>query len=157
MRMIRLIRIVKLYKVYVSQRAEREARRAAIQREMEKELLREGRRNRPGRQVQMDVDEDELLGQSRVGKKLSDQTTRKVIMLVLALLFVLPYLEAPTVDSPFWQPYAMNLVQRSFMNLYEAEQQQTKEKDAAAKEANTELRANYENQALRCRGARDIP
>ena len=67
-RLVRLIRILKLYK-QMAQRAQ------------EKE---------DGLQLQVEEDEEEEGEQSRVGQKLSDLTTRRVIVGVLAMLFTLP-------------------------------------------------------------------
>ena len=83
-RLVRLIRILKLYK-QMAQRAQ------------EKE---------DGLQLQVEEDEEEEGEQSRVGQKLSDLTTRRVIVGVLAMLFILPlfdlhggyYDAAPTPD-----------------------------------------------------------
>lgn len=98
-RIIRLIRIVKLYKAAVEARARRERR---------KQLLANMELNKSGYKKDISPgddpwEEDELKEedplqenegqQSRVGKKLTEMTTRRVIVLVLSMLFVLPQLQ----------------------------------------------------------------
>lgn len=64
-----------------------------------------------------DGDGDNAGRESRVGKKLSDMTTRRVIILVLAMLFVLPNLEATSLDPlPFSGYYGADRVQDTFMD-----------------------------------------
>ena len=81
-RLVRLIRILKLYKQYIAR----------------KEELRKGN------QV---IEEDEEENQSRVGQKLSDLTTRRVIIGVLAMLFMLPLfdLKGGYYDEPLGLDY----------------------------------------------------
>ena len=81
-RLVRLIRILKLYKQYIAR----------------KEELRKGN------QV---VEEEEEENQSRVGQKLSDLTTRRVIIGVLAMLFMLPLfdLKGGYYDEPLGLDY----------------------------------------------------
>eukprot|EP00425_Heterocapsa_triquetra_P007640 CAMPEP_0195159732 /NCGR_PEP_ID=MMETSP0448-20130528/186312_1 /TAXON_ID=66468 /ORGANISM="Heterocapsa triquestra, Strain CCMP 448" /LENGTH=1075 /DNA_ID=CAMNT_0040198531 /DNA_START=57 /DNA_END=3281 /DNA_ORIENTATION=+ len=77
-RVIRLIRIAKLYKaVYEAKETGRNLRDRRLMREAE----------------EMDEDVD-LSSESRVGKKLSDLTIRRVIILVLSMLIILPLLSA---------------------------------------------------------------
>jgi len=74
-RVIRLVRIAKLYKAVFELSGRR--RLAKYKNKLEEE------------------DEDERGGsESRVGKKLSDITTRRVIVLVLSMLIILPYFSA---------------------------------------------------------------
>lgn len=108
-RVIRLVRIVKLYKAIQEARARkrREERRkeAALHGQDDDDWL---------------LDEEEEGGkssgrESRVGKKLSDMTTRKVICLVLVMLFILPYLESSSLsDMPLSGQYGVDMVYKSF-------------------------------------------
>jgi len=75
-RLIRLIRIMKLYKMH-------------LEKQRKKEELKLGELRGP---VEDDEPEDST-HESRVGKKLTEMTTRRVIMIVLIMLFI----------SPFWR------------------------------------------------------
>lgn len=78
-RIIRLVRIVKLYKAHLERKRKRE-----------QALLAPGERN-----VFQDEGEEEGAAgteESRVGKKLSELTTRRVILMVLLMLFAVPQL-----------------------------------------------------------------
>lgn len=70
-RLVRLVRIVKLYKQY------QQRREAALRGEEDMADI-------------IDDDEEELGEESRVGQKLSDMITRKVIIGVLGMIFLLP-------------------------------------------------------------------
>lgn len=79
-RIIRLIRIVKLYRAYVERK--KQAEQAAAE---------------PGEKVESNVFQDndeEEHEESRVGKKLSEYTTKKVIVLVLVMLLFIPQFNA---------------------------------------------------------------
>mmetsp|Transcript_3670 Transcript_3670/g.4918 ORF Transcript_3670/g.4918 Transcript_3670/m.4918 type:complete len:841 (+) Transcript_3670:546-3068(+) len=69
-RLVRLIRILKLYKQYANQKENQEVKQ-----------------------------EDEELTESRVGQKLSDLTTRRVIIGVLLMLFILPLFDVTTFEE----------------------------------------------------------
>lgn len=109
LRLIRLFRIVKLYKQYM-ERQQRKKIKAALERKRQREA-EEGYSSRvapgssggaPGENDELlDFDDDELAGfneeekyhskqESRVGRKLSDMTTRRVIVLVLGMLLFVP-------------------------------------------------------------------
>eukprot|EP00397_Hematodinium_sp_SG-2012_P003144 GEMP01003152.1.p1 GENE.GEMP01003152.1~~GEMP01003152.1.p1 ORF type:complete len:945 (+),score=117.55 GEMP01003152.1:83-2917(+) len=97
-RIIRLIRIVKLYKAAVEARARRERQRQKKQTDQPTNQ-REYDDDDAGSD---DWDEDDMKDetpaasegtQTRVGKKLTDMTTRRVIILVLLMLFVVPNLQ----------------------------------------------------------------
>jgi class 3 adenylate cyclase len=113
-RVIRLIRIVKLYKAMQEQEAKKQ--RAAAKRK--KNLV-------PGDEdieEWMREEDDSKMPEreSRVGRKLSDMTTRRVIILVLALLFVLPNLDAQGLqEMPASSEYGVDRVHRSFVNYWE--------------------------------------
>ena len=91
-RVVRLIRLIKLMKVAEEVKAKKARKEAA--------------KLQPGQEFDFDdsdsEDEDEdtkgapAPGESRVGRKLSDMTTRRVIILVLIMLFMLPLF------SPSW-------------------------------------------------------
>jgi len=91
-RVIRLVRILKLYKQLLEARARQRARQRAKERGQTEDdddwLDDDDTPNMDSGHVHMK--------ESRVGKKLSDLTTRKVIMLVLAMLLVLPFLRMDT-------------------------------------------------------------
>jgi len=84
-RVIRLVRIFKLYKAYIEAKAR--AKRAE-----------EKKARGPG------DDEDGDGQESRVGQQLSQMTTRRVIILVLVVLIVLPFF-----DIPAYQVYASSV------------------------------------------------
>jgi len=95
-RVLRLVRILKLYKNY-SEAAKR--RRTASASSVA----------RPGEEDDWDEHDFELhrrrqesqpaSAESRVGKKLSDVTTRRVVCLILAMLLILPELRSEAVDQ----------------------------------------------------------
>ena len=102
LRLIRLIRIVKLYKQYIDQQQRKRVKAAleAKRKRMKEEGLDAPRKRRPGEEESLlEIDDDELAAggieedagsESRVGKKLSDMTTRRVIILVLTMLLIVP-------------------------------------------------------------------
>lgn len=109
-RVIRLIRIVKLYKAMQEQEARRKRRKTGspgdddIDDWMDEEESQQA--NAPERE-------------SRVGRKLSDMTTRRVIILVLVLLFVLPNLDAQGLqEMPTSGEYGVDRVHTSFMSYW---------------------------------------
>ena len=84
-RLIRLVRIVKLYKYFTKSNTEEEEQR-----------LREAQRlAQNARQAAMNREMDP----TRLGKRLSDTTTKRVIIGVLLLLLVLPIMQVQNVDS----------------------------------------------------------
>ncbi|CAL1157508.1 unnamed protein product [Cladocopium goreaui] len=103
-RVLRLVRILKLYKAYYE----------AKQRKAERE-----RRKQQG-ELEDDWDEADYEAlenghtrdtESRVGKKLSEMTTRRVICLILAMLLCLPLLSKETADqTPYSATYGANHV-----------------------------------------------
>lgn len=70
--------------------------------------------------------------ESKVGKKLSDFTTRKVIILVLAMLFSQPLTSVGTyIDDPSSFEYGLSLIQAlAKQNLNEAAEQSFKDLQA---------------------------
>lgn len=111
-RLIRLLRIVKLYKHAV------EARQARIRKQRLKM-----RRVQPNDDDE-DESDDEDGGEgdaggsgepeSRVGKRLSELTTRRVIVLVLVMLFVVPQLTIPSFEFPPSPQYGADVVFRNW-------------------------------------------
>jgi hypothetical protein len=78
-RLVRLVRILKLYKQYAKN----------------KEKVADAR----GGKGDDEHDTTQELEESRVGQKLSDLTTRRVILGVLLMLFILPLFDASTFDE----------------------------------------------------------
>jgi class 3 adenylate cyclase len=109
-RILRLVRIIKLYKVAYDARQRKKSREA-----------REARAE-PGDDDDWldEVDEDglELQPESRVGKKLSELTTRRVIVLVLVMMFVIPWLRIDqAAQLPFSAYYGADLVHEAFSKM----------------------------------------
>jgi len=102
-RILRLVRLVKLYRAYSAAMERKEqVKRAAAEADRRRQL------QPPGEEAKVEeetievgeTDEDAVkpsdeqqTSEMRVGKKLSDMTTRRVIGLVLVMLFGLPYFE----------------------------------------------------------------
>jgi len=94
-RVLRLVRILKLYKAYYD---------AQIRKKRREERLKNGLQEQDafGEWDDEDLDEDtkpQKINESRVGKKLSEMTTRRVICLILAMLLLLPFLAVDSVSS----------------------------------------------------------
>jgi hypothetical protein len=70
-------------------------------------------RRAQGEQVQLSLWEHKLNQPSQVGQELSDVTIRRVIILVLALLFVFPQLTALDTPAKEAQTYGLEVVHRS--------------------------------------------
>lgn len=89
-RVIRLVRILKLYKAFYEAKARQNSMRAVPVVPIDDDW---------GEDDDDDNDEEEgrITEESRVGKKLSELTTRKVIILVLTMLLVLPYLQVQSI------------------------------------------------------------
>lgn len=115
-RVIRLVRILKLYKTVYENASKHVKKRKEAEEDWE--FWYEGRRRKKTfnskRQVVPGSDDDDNwddvqtvdpelaktnLQESRVGKKLSEMTTRRVIILVLTMLLVLPFLRTESADS----------------------------------------------------------
>jgi len=91
-RMVRLVRILKIYKAALDAKAKQRKREAAAK------LAAQGNHGDDDDWDDLDVEvgqDDPTKGQteSRVGKRLSEMTTRRVIVLVISMLLVLPLLE----------------------------------------------------------------
>jgi len=113
-RILRLVRIIKLYKVAYD-RSQRKKNREA----------REASRTRaePGDDNDDWLDEENEENQqrqpeSKVGKKLSELTTRRVIVLVLVMMFVIPWLRIDqAAQLPFSAYYGADLVHEAFSKM----------------------------------------
>jgi len=115
-RVLRLVRILKLYKAVFEARQAQKKRAEALHR------IRSGEAE-PGESDdnwEADADPDSRVetlqrGESRVGKRLSDLTTRRVIILVLSMMLFLPLLAVQEEQQlPFSPFYGADLVYDSF-------------------------------------------
>jgi len=111
-RVVRILRLVRIFKLY---KAIYEARQAKKRRKRQKE-----RANRLG-EAEDDLDWDDVdipdasLNQSRVSKKLSELTTRRVILLVLAMMLALPWLRLDQISqSATSGEYGADIVHQAF-------------------------------------------
>ena len=117
-RMVRLVRLVKLYKYGVALYFRWRASRALAARLKQKGL--QSKQHGEVTAVAMDDDDDEdahnkkpaeLVGESEVGQRMSDLTNRRVIILLLSLLIVVPQLQGTPSDQSV--NLAAQLVQRA--------------------------------------------
>ena len=100
-RLVRLIRIVKLYK-HAHKALEKEAEEEGDDKELTPEELEE---------IQNQNVESEIPKESHVGRKLSDLTTRRVIVIVLIMMFSVPILSLDTyIEEPNSFEYGLNLI-----------------------------------------------
>jgi class 3 adenylate cyclase len=100
-RVIRLVRILKLYKAL---------HEAQMQAKLDRKTMAGDPRNFDAENEEDWGDEDErdekrkqkmqAVQESRVGKKLSEMTTRRVIMMVLTMLLVMPFLQTDASNHP---------------------------------------------------------
>lgn len=113
LRVVRLVRILKLYKAYMLL----DETSSEVQRKNEAAMAA---LRRPDPQDEWDEDEPEhnepeLNTESRVGKRLSELTTRRVIFLILTTLFVMPLLQSDeTSQSSVSVAYASDEIYSSF-------------------------------------------
>jgi class 3 adenylate cyclase len=134
-KVVRLVRILKLYKAIY------EARRARQKRER--------RGNDPGEEDDWDdIDVTDpsiknLPGESRVGKKLSDLTIRRVICLVLLMMLVLPVLRIDASEQfPTSATYGADIIHESFFGMLE------KINEGADASTLDQMRTDYEHSVL---------
>jgi len=101
-RVIRLVRLVKLYKAVLKLRSHYRPSVSRLKYEWE--------------EFEEELDEDERMApESRVGKRLSELTTRRVIVSVLTMLLVLPLLSLDEREQlPTTAAYGANVVQAAF-------------------------------------------
>jgi hypothetical protein len=103
-RLVRLIRIVKLYK-HASTALDKDKDKESINQE-EIEQIRSSSRS-----------STEVMQESYVGKKLSDLTTRRVIVIVLIMMFSVPVLSLDTyITDPNFFNYGLSLIQNFSSN-----------------------------------------
>lgn len=104
-RVIRLVRILKLYKAVQEQRKYKSMKRELLP--GEEELWDEN-------DLGEEVDTNHVQRESRVGKRLSELTTRRVIVLVLTMMLIMPLLQMDsTTQLPFSASFAADLVQEA--------------------------------------------
>ena len=95
-RLVRLIRIVKLYK-HATKALEKETDDDITQEELE--------------QINQKNTEEDIPKESKVGQKLSDLTTRRVIVIVLIMMFSIPVLSLDTYrETPNFFQYSLQLI-----------------------------------------------
>lgn len=123
LRLLRLVRLFKLYKAFLNAHKHNAKRKK-----------HELQRQRSGRNLTKSLDDvddewddadiengesqdaEAVHEESRVGRKLSEITTRNVIALVLLLLIVLPFMESEDTDkNPPTATYGMNVVFNTFL------------------------------------------
>lgn len=96
-RLVRLIRIVKLYK-HASKALEKEDDDDITQEELE--------------QINQKNNEEDIPKESKVGQKLSDLTTRRVIVIVLIMMFSIPILSLDTYrETPNFFQYGLQTIE----------------------------------------------
>lgn len=106
-RVLRLVRILKLYKALL------EANQARKRKQNASSDL--GDDEEDWDDIAVDPDFQGIKKESRVGKKLSDMTTRRVIVLVLVMLLVLPFLTSDETLQFHASPvYGADVVHRAF-------------------------------------------
>jgi class 3 adenylate cyclase len=84
-RVLRLVRLVKIYKNILDQHQK--------QVEKKKEALKKGKDWIVWSEEEADDEDEEELAESNVGKHLTDLTTRKLVILILTLMAILPMLQ----------------------------------------------------------------
>ncbi|CAJ1425630.1 unnamed protein product [Effrenium voratum] len=114
-RVLRLVRILKLYKALYEADRER-LRRRQREREAKDKKANDDEWDEEDAETVVDAEMNATTGQeSTLGKKLSEMTTRRVIILILAMLLVLPLLSVDDIQqSPFSAEYGANQVSESF-------------------------------------------
>mmetsp|Transcript_68159 Transcript_68159/g.124354 ORF Transcript_68159/g.124354 Transcript_68159/m.124354 type:complete len:966 (+) Transcript_68159:3-2900(+) len=126
-RVIRLVRILKIYKAIYEARA----RKKALQERAERKAA--GHHDDDDwDDVEIEEKEPKVGEESRVGKKLSEMTTRRVIILVLTMLLVLPLLKPEDADNASSGQYGMETVWTAFQDYL----------------GNSSLYADYEDELL---------
>jgi class 3 adenylate cyclase len=111
-RIIRLVRILKLYKAVYE---------ARVRRWQREERLRRGEVEPDDEWDEEDYEtntEHQQTNESRVGKKLSDITTRRVIFIILALMIAMPIVS--TEDEALIDTYAAEFGATAVSNAYQA-------------------------------------
>lgn len=130
-RIVRIVRMIKLYKYFKVQKDNKEKAEKAAQTASEK-ISSEGVVSRRGSVFapmpdledeelgpiieEEEVDESELPPESHVGAAMSDITTRRVIVLVLSMLIIIPLLNYSS--TPLAREYGVTLVHKMAVNNY---------------------------------------
>jgi len=132
-RVIRLIRLAKLYKMTIEQRERKKRQQMESAKQQQRGSEDAMAELMPGEEGAMeedvDKDEEELLdmdneanlagsSETRVGKKLADMTTRRVIFLVLSMLVLLPLFEPSflSATSPASHVLSGDVVNQKWVN-----------------------------------------
>mmetsp|Transcript_28338 Transcript_28338/g.50177 ORF Transcript_28338/g.50177 Transcript_28338/m.50177 type:complete len:1006 (+) Transcript_28338:66-3083(+) len=111
-RVLRLVRILKLYKAVHEARQARKKHEERMQRQIGMVPGEEDLWDDTG---DADFKVESMQRESRVGKRLSELTTRRVILLVLTMMLALPLLRADTSQQlPFSASYGADLVHEAF-------------------------------------------
>eukprot|EP00927_Polykrikos_kofoidii_P074469 TRINITY_DN7046_c0_g2_i1.p1 TRINITY_DN7046_c0_g2~~TRINITY_DN7046_c0_g2_i1.p1 ORF type:complete len:988 (-),score=118.73 TRINITY_DN7046_c0_g2_i1:82-3045(-) len=106
-RVLRLVRILKLYKAFMESRASK----------VDKDRNEQDDDDWDD-ETDESMDSEELAIESNVGKKLSDLTTRKCVILILAMMLIYPQLKTDPEDLlPMSQEYAANVVHEAFVEM----------------------------------------
>ena len=109
-RLIRLIRVVKLYKSATQAQVKEEQKLKSSNEDPVYERVDALQSQAQSKDINSAIKDGEK--ESKVGKKLSDFTTRKVIILVLAMLFSQPLTSVGTyIDDPSSYEYGLSLIQ----------------------------------------------
>lgn len=112
-RVLRLVRILKLYKAIYEARQ----RRKKLE-QMRRDGTLSGDGDEDWDELDVDMNEDQLQNESMVGKKLSELTTRRVIILVLVMMMVLPLLRVDQVDqTPQSAYFGADTVHTAFLEM----------------------------------------
>mmetsp|Transcript_64409 Transcript_64409/g.153641 ORF Transcript_64409/g.153641 Transcript_64409/m.153641 type:complete len:1024 (-) Transcript_64409:52-3123(-) len=129
-RVLRLVRLIKLYKnIYEARQKQARAKARELKRQQQQD---------PGEDWDDDDEEEdgfngvkmaEMAQESTVGRKLSEMTIRRVIILVLSVMMVLPLLSAPESGQyAFSATYGADVTHRSFALYSQDPSQQNEER-----------------------------
>eukprot|EP00929_Paragymnodinium_shiwhaense_P098028 TRINITY_DN5958_c0_g1_i1.p1 TRINITY_DN5958_c0_g1~~TRINITY_DN5958_c0_g1_i1.p1 ORF type:complete len:1309 (-),score=280.11 TRINITY_DN5958_c0_g1_i1:138-4064(-) len=105
-RVLRLVRVLKLYKALYEARNRKDKDKEKDDDEWEEDD-----------DIELEVLDESMAAESQVGKKLSDLTTRRCVIVVLTMMLVHPMLEPPKATLPDSAPYAADLVLQAFVRM----------------------------------------
>eukprot|EP00439_Symbiodinium_sp_Y106_P036836 s4536_g4.t1 len=118
-RVLRLVRILKLYKAYYEADRERKRRRQAALQGKNKENDDDEWDEEDVAQADAAVSAEMQHQESTLGKKLSEMTTRRVIILILVMLILMPLLQKDEIDQlPVSTAYGSNIVMNAFQDYF---------------------------------------
>ncbi|CAE7544861.1 PAT24 [Symbiodinium necroappetens] len=118
-RVLRLVRILKLYKAYYEADRERKRRRQAALQGKNKENDDDEWDEEDVVQADAAVSAEMQHQESTLGKKLSEMTTRRVIILILVMLILMPLLQKDEIDQlPVSTAYGSNIVMNAFQDYF---------------------------------------